>query len=566
MLEKTLFSYDQVKKSKELGGRHFDWVQWDLVKRNAQLYGNREALADTFFGTDPQQIRRKTWIQVFNEINVVILNLLRLGLRKGGLVLSHLPNCIESAYLDYVTSKMGCWHCGLNVDLGKAETLGLLKKLEPDMVVIVPSWRNRDFLAWYREGQSNLPQMKIFVLTVPGEDVPDGFHKFSELLNAEVLEYFPQNFVEVLKTDPLDIHELLPTAGTTGIPKISLRTTMDWFHVHSVCIVERSGQTVYDSRIVIGPMSGGAGRLWGVHTPLYTGGKTIYLTEFNEEDVFRLTEEEKLTIWTWNPALITRLVSSSLFEKYDLSTLRLVLYSGAPMAAEVISKIVDRGITPYVVYGTSEVGGCMGPVLPGITREHILSAAGVPFEGFDVPIVDADGNRLPPGEVGEILIWNIHHGYFKAPEDNRATYGDEEYGGRWEGYQHTGDLGIYDEKGYLRVVGRKKDMILRGGQNIFPKEVEDVLSKHPKVRDIAIVAMPDKILGERACAVVVPKEGEKPVLEDFTTFLAGLNIAKFKWPERVELIDEMPLGPGGKIQKGKLKQMVEERMDRDGKA
>lgn len=565
MLSESLFSYDQVRRSKELGGRHFDWVQWDLVKRNAHLYGSREALVDTFLGSAPGQFRRKTWARVFDEINVIILNLLKLGLRKGGLILSHLPNCIESTYLDYATSKIGCMHCGLNTDLGKAETLGLIKKLEPDLVVIVPSWRSRDFLAWYREGQRQLPRMKIFVLTKPGENVPDDLPPFSDLLNTEVRQQFPEGFVDVLRTDPLDVHELLPTAGTTGIPKISLRTTLDWFHVHSVCIAERSGQTVYDSRILIGPLSGGAGRLWGVHTPLYTGGKIIYLTEFNEADVFKITEEEKLTIWSWNPALITRLVSGSLFETYDLKTLRLVLYSGAPMGADIISRLSDRGIIPYNVYGTSEAGGCMGPVLPGVSKEHILTAAGVPFEGFDVPVVDAQGNRLPPGEIGEILIWNVHHGYFKSPEDNRSTYGDGEYGGRWEGYQHTGDLGIYDEEGYFRVVGRKKDMILRGGQNIFPKELEDVLSQHPKVRDIAIVAMPDKILGEKACAVVIPKEGEKPALEDLTAFLAGLNIAKFKWPERLEIIEEMPLGPGGKIQKGILRQLIAGRLEADGR-
>lgn len=445
-----------------------------------------------------------------------------------------------------------------------SETIGIINKIKPDVAVIVPSWHERDFLAWYQEGKNLLPEMKLFVLTKPGENLPDNLATFSGLLDPGVREEYPDDYLDALRTDPLDIHELLPTAGTTGVPKISRRTTVDWFHVHSVCIAERSGQTVYDSRILIGPLSGGSGRLWTVHTPLYTGGRTIYLTEFKDEDIFKITEEEKLTIWTWNPALITRLVTSPLFADYDLSTLRLILYSGAPMGAEVIERLVSRGITPYNVYGTSEVGGCMGPILPGISRENLLVAAGVPFEGYDVPVVDARGNRLPPGEVGEILIWNIHHGYFNSPEDSKATYGDEEYGGRWDGYQHTGDLGKYGEEGYLRVMGRKKDMILRGSQNIFPKEIEDVLSQHPKVRDIAIVAMPDKILGEKACAVVVPREGEKPTLGDFTAFLAERNIAKFKWPERVEYTGELPLGPGGKILKAALRQMIMEKLKIEG--
>jgi len=184
----------------------------------------------------------------------------------------------------------------------------------------------------------------------------------------------------------------------------------------------------------------------------------------------------------------------------------------------------------------------------------------VPFEGFDVPVVDAQGNRLPPGEVGEILIWNVHHGYFGDPEESRAAFHDEAYGGRWEGYQHTGDLGVYDEDGYLRVVGRKKDMILRGGQNIFPKEIEDLLSEHPDVRDIAVVGMPDPVLGERVCAFVVPREGKAPGVADFASFLDERGVARFKWPERVELVASLPLGPGGKVRKDVLRETIQKKL------
>jgi acyl-CoA synthetase (AMP-forming)/AMP-acid ligase II len=187
-------------------------------------------------------------------------------------------------------------------------------------------------------------------------------------------------------------------------------------------------------------------------------------------------------------------------------------------------------------------------------------AAGVPFEGFDVPVVDAAGERVPPGEVGEILIWNVHHGYWDAPHESAATYHDTEYGGRWEGYQRTGDLGVYDAQGYLRVIGRKKDMILRGGQNIFPKEVEDLMSQHPTVRDVAVVGMPDPVLGERVCAFVVPQAAQYPTVADFQAWLAARGVAKFKWPERVEVVEDLPLGPGGKVQKGVLRERIAARL------
>ncbi|MCY0878819.1 MAG: class I adenylate-forming enzyme family protein [Firmicutes bacterium] len=554
----TLFRFDQVLRSRELGGRHFDWVEWDLLQRNARLYGHREAFVDTFYGTDPQARRHRTWRQAYDDVNALIFHLLDRGVPRGTVMVSHLPNCIESAYLDLATSKLSMMHAGLNVDLGMAETLGVIDKLAPRVAVIVSEWHGRPFLEWYREAQRRHPEMRILVLPRPGEALPDGVESLTDYLDPSIFQRYREDDLAYLKTDPLAVHELLPTAGTTGVPKISKRTTVDWFHVHSVAIAERAGHTLYDTRLLIGPLSGGSGRLWGVHTPLYTGGRSIYLTEFDEATVLQLTQEEAVTIWVWNPALITRVVTHEAFSDEAIRTLRLVSYSGAPMSEEILEKLLQRGVVSFNVYGTSEVGGCMAPILPGISREHLLQAAGVPFEGFDVPVVDAEGRRLGPGEIGEILIWNIHHGYWGNIEESRQTYHETDERDPWRGYQHTGDLGVYDEEGYLRVVGRKKDMILRGSQNIFPKEIEDYLSKHPKVRDIAVVGMPDPVLGERVCAFVVPQPGEAPTVEDFQVYLNERHVAKYKWPERVEILPALPLGPGGKVQKMKLREMIQD--------
>jgi acyl-CoA synthetase (AMP-forming)/AMP-acid ligase II len=556
----SLFRFEQVIRSRELGGRHFPWVQWDLLARNAQLYGQREAFVDSFHGIAPDQRRRRTWAEALRDVNAMIFHLLEAAVPQGSVVVSHLPNCIESAYLDFVTSKLSMMHAGLNVDLGKSETLGVVQKLNPSVAVIVSEWRGREFLKWYQEARESVPQMRILVLPQLGEVLAHDIENLNTYLDPEILNKYGEGDLAYLRTDPLAVHELLPTAGTTGIPKVSKRTTIDWFHVHSVAIAERAGHNLYDSRLLIGPLSGGSGRLWGVHTPLYTGGRSFYLTEFDEQTVVQVSREERITIWVWNPALITRVVTHEVFDPDSLQTLRLVSYSGAPMSAEVIEKLLRYGIPCFNVYGTSEVGGCMGPILPGISREHLLGAAGVPFEGFDVPVIDAQGKRLGPGEVGEILIWNIHHGYWDAPDESQATYHEYNDGDPWAGYQHTGDLGVYDEEGYLRVVGRKKDMILRGSQNIFPKEVEDYLAGHPQVRDVAIVGMPDPVLGERVCAFVVAQSGQPPTVEDFQEFLRLRAVAKYKWPERVELLDAMPLGPGGKIQKMKLREMIQEKM------
>ncbi len=558
MLQDSLFRFDHIKKSKALGGRHFGFVQWDLLQRNARLYGSREALADTYCGVDYSLRRRRTWQEAYHQVNTLIVSMLRHGLRPGATVMSHLPSILESTYVDWVTSKLGALHAGLNVDLGKAETIGAIRKLAPDLAIIVPRWHGREFLEWYREGREFVPGMQLVIVDLPGEpsDAEDVIH-WDSWLDQKIWEEFSLDDLDWLRPSPLAVHELLPTSGTTGVPKLSQRTTLDWFHVHSVGIAERAGHTVYDTRILIGPLSGGSGRLWGVHVPLYTGGRSIYLTEFDEEAVLRITEEESATLWVWNPALITRVVTNPAFEHAALEHLRQVSYSGAPMSFEVLDKLWRRDIKSFNVYGTSEVGGCMSPIATELTKERVLSAAGVPLEGFDVPVIAPDGSRLPAGQVGEILIWNIHHGYWESPAESRETY--HEAGSaddRWVGYQHTGDLGMYDAEGYLRIVGRKKDMILRGSQNIFPKEIEDLLGTHPDVRDIAIVGMPDPVLGERVCAFVVVGTGARPTVTSFAEYLDRRGVAKFKWPERVEIVEELPLGPGGKVQKGVLREWL----------
>ena len=187
-----------------------------------------------------------------------------------------------------------------------------------------------------------------------------------------------------------------------------------------------------------------------------------------------------------------------------------------------------------------------------------LNFSGKVPPGDDYIIVDAQGNKLPPGEVGEIWMWAMHHGFYRDHELTKESYDENEY-------QHSGDLGKFDEEGNIRIMGRNTDMILRGGQNIFPKEVENILSKHPKIREIAVVSMPDKLLGEKACAYVVTAPGEELTLNEITSYLEKHNVTKFKWPERLELIEELPVSSGGKIQKDPLKKDIADKLKKEGK-
>lgn len=561
-----LWDRSMIDRARELGGPEFDWVLWDLARQNARAYRKREAIMDTFLGFAPEQRRRKTWPQFFEEVNLLIFNLHNFGIRKGDMILTQVPNVIENVYPKVAGSKMGAIVTPLQVELGEAETIGALELIDPDIAIIVPSYHRREIAGWYLEYQKNHPKLRhIFAVTRPDEFIPEGIKPFSDLINPEIKKKYGDEDLERMKPDPFDPCILIPTGGTTDIPKLCMQSTYTFTQIHlATNYMERGGVTSYDTLLCFGPLNGGTGYAAAVGPFLISGAKLILLTEFSEEDACRITEEEKVTMWVGGPAQMVMAATSPYFEKYDVSFLRTVLYSGMPLAKEVAEKLYDMGIKTCGQYGTSISGACCGGNAITDTREELLYTSGKVYSGYDVKLIDNNGNEVPQGEYGEIIIWHPHFEYYKNPEDTRQSFPKAEEEG-YGGYEHTGDIGVFDERGNLTIVGRSKDMILRGGQNIFPKEIEDILGDHPKVRQIAIVSMPDPILGERACACVVPMPGEKLALEDLTSYLAEKKVTKFKWPERLELLESIPLSSGGKVKKEELKVYVGNKLKSEGK-
>lgn len=557
----TLFKKDQLDKCTKLGGPSLEWSYWDLARQNALAYPNKEAVVDTFFGIEPEKRRRITWSQFFDNANTIILNLHDLGIRKGNLVLTQLNNCVELYYSLVVNSKLQAIYPYIQTGLGEQETKDVLEFLEPDVTITHPTLHGSESAKWhleYREGHAKLKH--VFVVTKPGEPLPEGTRSFSDLLDTKVKAKYGNALWDQLKTDPLFPYEIIPTGGTTGIPKMCFHSAQTWPQCHGQPIISRCEFGPYDKLLVFGPINGGTGTTFGRLAGLLGKACEFYLTDYSDEDACRITQEERITKWVANPALMIRASTSEFFDKYDMSSLRAVCYAGAPMPKEVASTFWDKGIKTCTVYGTSLSGGCVA-TMPGDSREECINTQGKPHEGYDVAIVDAQGNRCLVGEAGEVLIWRPTHGYYKSIDLNREAYSGEDYAHKWEGYEHTGDLGVFDNKGNLAIVGRKKNMILRGGANIFPKEIEDILCQHPKVREIVIVGMPDPVLGERACAYIVPaSEKEPPTLGDLTFFLCERKVSKSKWPERVEVIKEMPISPGGKIKREALKDDITKKL------
>jgi long-chain acyl-CoA synthetase len=314
-----------------------------------------------------------------------------------------------------------------------------------------------------------------------------------------------------------------------------------------------------DVMVHVGPMSHATGTYVLPH--YLKGGTNIIMTHFDPDDFLSTVEKERVTTVMMVPTMVIRLLSCDV-KKYNLKSLRKIMYGAAPMpvarlkeAIQIFGNIFSQG------YGLTEAPMTVATLKE---RDHFvegkeeltrrLSAAGRPYLTVDVKIVDDDGQELPAGEAGEIIIKSDHvmGGYWKDPEATQESIR--------QGWLFSGDVGKFDEKGFLYIVDRKKDMLISGGFNIYPKEVEDAIYKHPAVKEVAVIGIPDAEWGESVQAVVVLKEGMKATPADIIDTCKD-HLASYKKPRSVEFIDELPKNPYGKIQK----KVLQEKYSKKGK-
>jgi len=523
-------------------------TEYYWVKRNAHAYPKKEALVDTLYGNEAEKRRRKTWPQALSDINLYIFNLMEAGLFKGGTIICQLPNCIEHYYAYMAASKIGCWFLSNHVDFGPTETKGILEHVKPTIAIITADWRGRDIAGWYKEYQKQHPDLKQ--IYVAGDNVPEGTVSVSELLNPKIMEKYIPEDLDALKVGVYDPWLIMETSGSTGLPKLVVHGSY-YFQTFMGSFAEKINITSRDRTLVFGPLSGTAGK-WAVGISLYAGAASVLQTHYSDEGTLRLTEEEKITTWAGVPAMGERAILGEFAKKYDLSTFTKFASAGGPISKEVSSVLLDRGVIITNAYGTTESGG-IASTNHWMKKDELLHTIGTPPAGLEIVIVDSQGNKVPQGEVGEIYIWAMHHGYYNQPEYQQETWVEE---GKWKGYQRTGDLGRFDERGHLVLCGRSKDMILRGSLNIFPQEIEDVLSHHPKIHQVVVVKMPDPVLHEKACAFAVLHKGEQLILDEVISFLESKGLAKMKYPERLEIIDQIPITVGGKAHKAILEEKI----------
>jgi len=518
-----------------------DKTVFDMFVQSVKNYPDKIAIVDNK--------QKATYQSLYDKVMKFTTGLLKLNIKKGDFVSVQLPNWIEYVIAYLSCAKIGAVFNPIPVKLRESEVEYLLRLCESKMYIIPNEFQNYNYISM---ANSILKKVNIQHIVVVNKTENEGnlnepYLSFDEVMNNE--EILESN-EKVSSDDPLVV---IFTSGTESHPKGVI-------HTHNTVLfgeramIETLKITEKDSVFMPSPISHATGFLHGVNLPLIAGAKSVLMEKFIAEKALEMMSEEKCTLTMGaTPFLYDFLkILEKNQNKYDLTCFRFFLCGGAPIPRHLISKANQIGFKVLAVYGSTESPPHTVNRLDD-DQELIASYDGKPFPGIDVKVVDEERNPLPYGVIGEEASRgpNVFIGYLKQPELTEKYLDDD-------GWYYSGDLCVLHSNGYIRIVGRKKDIIIRGGQNISPVEIENILLTHPKVKNAAIVGYFDDRMGEKACAFVVPVGGEKFTFEEMIAFLEKKKVAKYKYPEKLEIVDSLPMTASGKIQKYMLKKMLEE--------
>jgi 2,3-dihydroxybenzoate-AMP ligase len=525
------------------------WRGRSLAQEFAPLF---ERYADRIAVVD--RGKQYTYAEIDRASDRLALNLLDAGLAPLDRVVIQLPNVVEFVFLYFALQKIGC------IPIAALATHRFLEvsqfaRLSGAAACVTPDRHGDfDFAEMVGRVRGETPSVKLGI--VLGE-APAGFLSLSELISRE--SKTRPDRLRALKIDPTEPAIFQLSGGTTGVPKLIPRTHNDYAY-NSRLAVEVCGVESDSVLLLALPIAHNLPLACpGLQGYLLQGAKVVLSASTRPEDLFRLIEEQRVTHLKVVPALLIRLINDPAIGKHDLSSLRVIQSGGQRMQPEVRArtKQLIPGVTVQENFGMSE--GMLFFVRLDDPEDVRMETCGRPLSPDDeVRLVDDDGREVAPGEVGELTCRGPYtlRGYFGVPEYNARQFTPD-------GFYRSGDLMRLHPSGNYVVEGRKKDLINRGGEKISAEEIENLILAHPAVQNIACVPMPDPNLGEKMCACVIPKKGRSLSLAELIEFLKEKEIAKFKLPERLELLSDFPVSTFGKVSKKALVEMVTAKLERE---
>lgn len=515
----------------------------DYLKEAIEKYPEKTAIID--------KKSRYTYKELGKLVDRVALGLLEIGLRKGDVISIQLPNWNEFVILHFAATRIGAISNPL-IPIYRDREIGFMVKLAESKMIVVPEeFRGFNYSEMIERLKPQWPSLEhIFVI---GEKVPEGMKSFSYLMDVPWEEQRDPSVLDQIALNPNEITEIIFTSGTTGEPK-GVMHTHNTVTFASELWIDHFQLTPNDVIFMASTFAHQTGFLYGVRLPAIYGGSAVYQDIWNPEEFIQLIEKEKITFTTAATPFLQDTIQVNGIEKYDLSSLRYFAAIGAPIPRTLVKQARQK-LPAQILSGWGQTeNGLVTLTLANDTEEKLTSTDGKAFPGLEVKVVDAVGNQLPPNVEGSLLVRgpSLFVGYLKRIELTRS-----EFDGEWF---ITGDRAMMDDDGYIRITGRNKDIIIRGGENIPVAYVENVLYEHPDVSVVQIVAMPDARLQEKACAFISMKQGAAPLTFDaMKAFLAERGVAKQYWPEHLEVIDDFPRTPSGKIQKFRLRDLINEK-------
>lgn len=503
-----------------------------LIARALAQFPDREALIDG----DVRWTFGELAEEVFRVAGAVIAS----GVERGDRVAVWAPNGRQ-----FVAAALGAVSAGavlvpVNTRFKGDEAAWILGKSGARLLFVANGFLGNDYLGMLREAA---PGVTPEVVTLSGDGgLPwEEFRRRSASVPRETV------LDRAAKVTDNDISDMFFTSGTTGRPKGVLTA-----HGQNVRVfrawADGVGLRGEDRYLIINPMFHTFGYKAGVLACLIKGATMVVQRVFDAAEAVRQIEAEKITVMPGPPALYASILDHPARDRHDLSTLRLAVTGAASVPVALVER-VRKEMFPEVIiaYGLTESCGTVTVGSKDADAETISRTVGKPIEGTEVIVADPGGKPLKPGENGEVLVrgYNVMRGYFEDPDATAKTIDED-------GWLHTGDVGAFDDEGNLRITDRLKDMFVVGGFNAYPAEIEQVLARHEKVSEAAVIGVPDERLGEVGRAYVVPRPGAT-VTEDEIIAFCRARLANFKVPRSVRIVDTLPRNAGGKVLKTELR-------------